>query len=245
VSDDPTQRFYGRWARLYDRLADVGTVARLRGAAVDALAPPRGGTAVDVGTGTGANLAYLRDAVGPGGRLVGLDLTSGMLRAAQRRLSRSRSSERPAEDEDGHGTVDDGVEVDLLRADAARPPLRDGAADAVLASFVSGMLRDPDAAVRRWADVVGPGGRLALLDFARSTGAGRPLNPAFRAFVRGTSPPGTRSSVDVSPAAILDQRVVAAHRALMDVCVDGSVSHETHALGFARVSAGTVAPRDE
>jgi hypothetical protein len=75
---------------------------------------------------------------------------------------------------------------------------------------------------------------------ARSTGRGGPLNPAFRAFVRATSPPGTRTTLGTSPAAVLDRRVVAAHRALFDVCTD--VTHETHAAGFARVSAGTVTP---
>jgi SAM-dependent methyltransferase len=116
-------------------------------------------------------------------------------------------------------------------------------ADAALASFVVGMLGDPAGAVREWARLVGPGGRLALLDFARSTDAGRPLNPAFAAFVRATSPPGTRSN-PASPATRLDERVADAHRALLSVCEPGSLTHETRALGFARVSAGTVRDPD-
>ena len=130
----------------------------------------------------------------------------------------------------------------MVRGDATRPPV--GEADAVFASFVSGMLDDPAAAVRAWADIVGPGGRLGLLDLGRSTRpAGRPLNDVFGLVVRATSPPGTRSRLDGSPAALLDQRVVAAHTALADCCTD--VEHETHALGYARLTVGTVVERGE
>jgi ubiquinone/menaquinone biosynthesis C-methylase UbiE len=216
-----TQRFYSRWAAFYDELADLPAVGRLRGAAVDALAPGRGATVLDVGCGTGATLPYLRRAVGPGGRVLGLDFTPGMLAVADERRRRAGWAN-----------------VHLLRGDAARPPLRDGAVDAVHAAFVDGMLADPDAAVRRWAELVGAGGRLVLVDLARSTGTGRPLNPLFSLFVRATSPPGSRVRVDRSPARTLDARVGEAHRALFDVCVD--VTHETYLFGFARVSAGTV-----
>jgi ubiquinone/menaquinone biosynthesis C-methylase UbiE len=213
-----TRQFYSRWARLYDAVADRSVVSRVRAEAVTALAPAPGDVVVDVGCGTGANVPHLRRRVRPGGAVVGLDFTPGMLAAARRRARR-----------------DGWDDVQLLRADATRPPVRE--ADAAFAAFVSGMLADPAAAVRSWAAVVGPGGRLGLLDLARSTGSGRPLNPAFRAFVRATTPPGGRS-VRRSPASLLDERVAAAHRALADVCTD--VTHETYALGFARVTAGTV-----
>lgn len=224
MSDATSRRFYSRWARLYDAVADRSPVARLRTAVTDALAPPRGGTAVDLGCGTGATLPYLAERVGPAGRVVGVDASRGMLAAARRRARREGWRR-----------------VALVRGDATRPPACE--ADAALASFVSGMLADPGAAVREWARLVGPGGRVALLDFARSTGAGRPLNPAFAAFVRATSPPGTRSAAS-SPAGTLDERVADAHRALLSVCEPASLTHETLALGFARVSAGTVRDPD-
>ncbi|WP_173862771.1 class I SAM-dependent methyltransferase [Salinigranum rubrum] len=221
-----TQDFYSRWARLYDTIARRSPgVQSLRERAADRLAPPAGGVVVDMGCGTGANLPFLSGQVGPEGRVLGVDFTPGVLAVARDRLS----------------TLPDtgpGAPVGVVRGDATRPPVRD--ADAVFASFVSGMLADPADAVDHWADVVGPGGRLGLLDLARSTHPlGRPLNGLFRAVVRGTSPPGTRSRVSTSPAALLDRRVVAAHRALFDRCVD--VEHETHALGYARLTAGTVA----
>ena len=82
-------------------------------------------------------------------------------------------------------------------------------------------------------------GRVALLDLARSTRrVGRPLNAAFRAFVLASSPPGTRERHGGSPGGVLDRRVAAAHRTLFDRC--SGVEHSTHALGFVRLSSGTV-----
>ena len=215
-----TQAFYSRWAGLYDAVARrMPGVGGLRERAADRLAPGPGDIVVDMGCGTGANLPYLQARVGPGGRVLGVDFTPGVLAVARDRF--------------------DGVDgVGVVRGDATRPPV--AAADAVFASFVSGMLAEPAAAVGTWADVVGPGGRLGLLDLARSTHPlGRPLNDLFRVVVRATSPPGTRSRLRESPAALLDRRVVAAHRALADRCE--TVEHETHALGYARLTVGTVA----
>lgn len=215
-----TQEFYTRWARLYDLIArQTPHVQDVRAAAVDALAPGPGDVVVEMGCGTGANFPHLRERVGPTGAVVGVDFTPGMVRTARR------------------GVREAGWEnVHVVRGDATRPPVAD--VDAVLSTFVSGMLADPAAAVRDWADLVGPGGRLGLLDLARSTApAGAPLNALFRLLVRAGAPPGTRGSVR-SPTAALDRRVADAHRALHDRCADGS--YETRALGFARISGGTV-----
>nr|WP_049947544.1 methyltransferase domain-containing protein [Candidatus Halobonum tyrrellensis] len=210
--------FYTAFARVYDALARRGPgVARLREALAGALDPKSGDAVVEMGCGTGANHRHVRERVGPTGTYLGVDFSPGVLSVAREREP----------------------DADFVRADATRPPVRDGAADACCAAFVSGMLGDPAAAVCEWAALTGPGGRLALLDLARTTREGwRALNPGFRLFVRAGSPPGTATSLDASPTASLDARVVAAHRALREVCTD--VEYRTLAGGFARVSAGTV-----
>lgn len=214
-----TQDFYSRWAAPYDLLATCAPgVGRIRTAAVDALDPSPGDTVLELGCGTGANFPALREAVGPDGTVVGVDLTAGMLRRAQARIDR-----------------EGWTNVHAVRGDAAHPPV--GTVDAVFASFLVGMLADPDAAVSTWLDHLRSGGRVALLDLARSTRpVGGALNPLFRAFVLASSPPGTRRSHDESPTRVLDRRVAAAHRTLLTAC-DATV-HETRALGFVRVSAG-------
>jgi ubiquinone/menaquinone biosynthesis C-methylase UbiE len=216
-----TQEFYTRYAALYDVVARrTPGVVGLRESVAAALDPDAGDVVVEMGCGTGANFPFLRERVGSTGTVVGVDFTPGVLGVARDRVAR-RGWEN----------------VHVVRADATRPPV--AAADAVLATFVSGMLSDPAAAVRTWASLVGPGERLALADLGRSTTpAARPLNAAFATLVRLTSPPGTTRRLDRSPTAVLDDRLVAAHRELERVCTD--VTRDRRAAGFARVRAGTV-----
>ena len=212
------QSFYTRWATLYDAIARrTPGVQRVRTEAADALRLEPGDTVVEMGCGTGANLPYLAKRVGPGGTVVGVDFSPGVLDVARRR-------------------VGDVPNVHLVRADATRPPVSD--ADAVLATFVSGMFDDPAAVVESWADLVGSGGRLCLVDLAETTHpTWRVLNPVFRALVRVTAPPRTRTMRE-SPTEMLDERFLAAHRALESRC--NGVNATTHAFGFARIRAGIV-----
>ncbi|SFL00587.1 Ubiquinone/menaquinone biosynthesis C-methylase UbiE [Halogranum rubrum] len=215
-----TQQFYTRWAGLYDALAShTPGIGGLRERAITRLAPARGDTVVEMGCGTGANFPYLRERVGSEGTVVGVDLTGGMLAEARARIER------------------EGWEnVHVVAGDAARPPVAD--ADAVFASFVSGMLADPAAAVDTWADLVDEGGRLGLLDLARSTRpVGRSLNVLFAGLVFAGLPSKRRADAAEAPR-LLDNRVVAAQQALRERCTD--VHYSTHALGFARLAAGTV-----
>ncbi|MFC7071127.1 class I SAM-dependent methyltransferase [Halobaculum lipolyticum] len=216
------QTFYSRLARLYDALARRGPgVDTLRRSLADALDPPPGATVVEFGCGTAANRPYLEARVGPEGTYVGVDFSPGVLRVARERGA--------AGGDPGH----------LVRGDATRPPLRADAVDACCGAFVSGMLADPATAVRDWASLVGPGGRLGLLDLARTTRPGwRVLNPAFGLFVRAGSPPGTAEALGRSPATVQDERVATAHRTLRELCTD--VDARTVLGGFGRVSAGTV-----
>lgn len=211
--------FYGRWAGLYDLLAT--RTPGIRGArerAVDALSLSPGETVVEMGCGTGANLPHLRERVGEPGRVVGVDLTPGVLDRARARV------ERP-----------DWPNVHVVRGDATRPPV--DRADAVLGTFVVGMFDDPAGAVRGWADVVGPGGRIALLD-AAPRGRSGPLDAAFRLFVALGAPPTARLRYEESPARLLDARVVAAREALHDRA--DVTTDQRFGRGFLRLTAGRV-----
>ncbi|QLD86415.1 methyltransferase domain-containing protein [Natronomonas halophila] len=218
--------FYGRWADCYDRIATAPGVGRWRRAAAAAVASP-GDTIVEMGCGTGANLPYLRERVGPEGHVIGLDITPELLDRARRRAVEY-----------------DNVEV--LRADATRPPFGGGDGtniDAIVGSFVCGMFEDPAAVVGDWCDVVGTGGRIALLEAtATDELLGRPLNPLFRAFT-AVGAPGT-DAWDVLRApfrgvdTVLSERVSAAQSVLADRTVERR--HETFALGFVDLLSGRV-----
>jgi SAM-dependent methyltransferase len=111
-------------------------------AAVAELGLRPGGRALDAGCGTARAAPLLRAAVGPGGTVVGVDLTPEMLREA---VALGRRA---------HGA--------LLEADCVRLPLAAGVFDAVLASGLVHHLPDPAAGLRELARVTRPGGRLAL-----------------------------------------------------------------------------------
>ncbi len=216
--------FYGRWADLYDRIASAPGVARWRRAAVDALALSPGDTVVEMGCGTGANLPHLRRAVGPSGRVVGLDLTGPLLERARGRVTRSGWSN-----------------VHLLQADMRAPPVQE--ADAVLGTFVCGMIDNPAVAVAGWCDLAT--GRVALLEASSSEHPiGRLLAPAFAAFVGAGQPAdsldeGLRNALSRRAAKSLDDRVAAARTALTDRAVRRC--YRTFGLGYVGLLSGRMA----
>ena len=214
------QSFYGRWARLYDVIATLPGIGSWRERAAGSLKLSPGDTVVEMGCGTGANVPYLREKVAPEGTVVGVDFTRGML---------DRAAERIA---------DEGwANVHLVRGDATAPPIE--TVDAVLGSFVVGMLADPATIVEDWLSLVRPGGRIALLDAARSSQSrARPLDAAFRLFVAASAPPTTQLRYPNPPWESLDERVAAARRPLEEHTTEYAT--EEFALGFVRLSSGRV-----
>ncbi|MTD56236.1 class I SAM-dependent methyltransferase [Amycolatopsis pithecellobii] len=110
--------------------------------AVAELAPPAGGAVADVACGTGRALPELRDAVGAGGAVFGVDVTAEMLAEAAAR---------------GRDKV-----ATLVLADAMRLPFPTGRLDAVFAAGLLAHLGDPLAGLAELARVCRPGGRLAV-----------------------------------------------------------------------------------
>ncbi|MEU8652269.1 class I SAM-dependent methyltransferase [Streptomyces sp. NPDC048737] len=142
MSDDHThvQEFFTPRAADWDsRFPDD---APAYAAAVAELGLHGGGRVLDAGCGTGRALPPLRDAVGPSGIVVGVDLTPAMLEAAVR-AGRDRAGR-------------------LLLADVTALPLRSGSLDAVFAAGLVAHLPDPSRNLRELARVVRPGGALAL-----------------------------------------------------------------------------------
>jgi ubiquinone/menaquinone biosynthesis C-methylase UbiE len=80
---------YDRVAPLYRALSPLFLItprARRKGVAALALRP--GDTVLEVGAGSGRNLPYLVDAVGPTGAVIGVDLSAGMLAEARKLIAR-------------------------------------------------------------------------------------------------------------------------------------------------------------
>lgn len=109
---------------------------------------PRRGRILEVGCGTGGLLVAAKRR---GLRIEGTDIASRWLLVARRRLT------------------DAGLDVRLTAANAERLPWPDGAFDALVADSVLEHLDDPTAALREWARVVRPGGRLLVWSPNRTT----------------------------------------------------------------------------
>jgi SAM-dependent methyltransferase len=216
--------FYGRWADLYDAIATAPGVGRWRSSAADALDLSRGDTVVEMGCGTGANIPYLRQRVGSEGRVIGIDLTRPLLDRARMRIERASWTN-----------------VDLVRGDASRPPIEQ--ADAILATFVIGLLPDPGDAVETWCDIAT--GRIALLDAASSHHPlGQLCNPLFGACVTAGTP---ADSVDETAKRLLTptddrRRLDTAVQASRDALVSSTSDrrYETFDLGFVGLLSGSV-----
>ena len=85
-SADEMRALYDRTARYYDLASALYTITgieRRRSQLIKAMRLPIGGTVIDLGTGTGVNLQRLADAVGDDGRVIGVDLSPGMLARAR------------------------------------------------------------------------------------------------------------------------------------------------------------------
>ncbi|ADB60354.1 Methyltransferase type 11 [Haloterrigena turkmenica DSM 5511] len=217
---ESAQEFYGRWADLYDLVARRTPgipKLRRRGAAACRLEP--GDTVVEMGCGTGANLPYLREQVGSEGTVVGIDFTGPVL---------ERARELTAEYDNVH----------VVRGDATQPPLAaDSDVDAVLATFVVGMLADPAGAVDDWCDLVGPGGRVVLANAASSREwYAPPVNAVFRAIVVLSTPPTTKLRYEDDPHRRLDEKIRAAHARLRERST--AVADERHVFGVVRLTGG-------
>jgi SAM-dependent methyltransferase len=138
----------------------------LQARVIDLAAPAPGATVADVGCGNGAYLAELAGR-GLAGRVLGLDMSLGMLAAARDRLASSGSSTRSgaagaAAPTETSGRSESPADVALIAADATALPLPDGVADLTLAMHMLYHVPDPSQAVRELRRVTRPGGRVVI-----------------------------------------------------------------------------------
>jgi len=140
-------QYWTRWTAEYDehqltRLSLPGEREAWSRTFGDAL-PPGTREVLDLGTGSG-NVALLLAA--DGYDVTGIDLSPGML--AQARAKLAGHPHPPA----------------FLEADAANPPFAQGSLDAIVSRYLLWTLRDAPTALRRWRELLRPGGVLVAID---------------------------------------------------------------------------------
>src|SRR6201986_3425890 len=137
-------KHYDITSRLYPVPGYPQRTQRLR--AVRSLGLHTGDTVIDMACGTGLNFSLLQKAVGPGGRIVGVDLTDAMLARAQDRIKAN-----------GWSTVSP------LQADAAGFDFP-AEVNAILSTYALTQVPECAEVIAHGAKALSAGGRWAVLD---------------------------------------------------------------------------------
>ncbi len=138
---------YQETASNYDNIRFVRICA---GRLVDLAQLQPGESILDVATGTGHLALAAAQAVGPSGKVTGLDLTREMLEQAKRKA-------------EAKGVTN----AEWREGDAERPPFPDATFDAVTCASGIFFLPNQLAALREWRRVLKPGGRVLFSTFGK------------------------------------------------------------------------------
>ncbi|MBX9795486.1 class I SAM-dependent methyltransferase [Sphingomonas sp.] len=157
------------------------------------LAPPPGGTVLEIGCGTGRNLIAAAKRF-PQARYFGIDISEAMLETARANAAKAGLADRIAF---AQGDATDFDPVALF-----------GTArfDRIFQSYTLSMIPDWEGALNQGAQLLAPGGRLDIVDFGQQEGLPAPFRALLFAWLR---------QFDVTPRATLGAalaRIGGAHK---------------------------------
>jgi ubiquinone/menaquinone biosynthesis C-methylase UbiE len=136
-----TREYFDDVAAQWDNMRKQFFGDGVRRAVIEAADLRPGALVADVGTGTG----FLAEAaIDNGARVIGIDISEGMLQQVSSRLA--------------------GRPFEARRTDGAALPLGDGEVEAVLANMFLHHAEDPAATIAQMARSLKPGGRLVITD---------------------------------------------------------------------------------
>jgi demethylmenaquinone methyltransferase/2-methoxy-6-polyprenyl-1,4-benzoquinol methylase len=151
ISKQKVQDMYQSGAKHYDFTTILFRLIGLRMKAyrllaIKKLCLQRGNCVIELGCGTGLNFPFLMEQIGPEGRLIGVDLTPGMLDIARVRVERSGWKN-----------------VELIQSDIAAYDFPEGV-NGVLATGLFGYIPEYDRVIKEASQSLVPGGHIAILD---------------------------------------------------------------------------------
>ncbi len=154
-SKEKARANYNRLSRWYDIIAG-STEKKYRDFGLQKLAASYGESILEIGFGTGHCLLALAQAVGPSGKVYGIDLSDGMLAISQERLRRADLFAR----------------TDLRVGDAVHLPFAAGKFDGVFMSFTLELFDSPEIpkVLQQCYSVLRPGGRLVVVSLVKKPG---------------------------------------------------------------------------
>ena len=145
---------YDRMALSYDiimsylaPLSSIGQEPFERSVWVKRLRLGEGARVLDVSTGTGRNIPFINRQVGPRGRVVGMDISKGMLARARMKMDRKRLKN-----------------IELQRANASLLPYKENSFDAVIHVGGVNTFGDRANALNEMVRVAKPKARIVIVD---------------------------------------------------------------------------------
>ena len=160
---EQTRAFYNKISRAYDLLSERSE-APMRKAGMELLRPRPGESILEIGFGTGHSLVSLAKAVGPQGRVFGLDLSDQMAKIAKENLAKAGLLERAR----------------IRCGDGAELPYPAGNMDGVFMSFTLELFDTPEIpkVLDECKRVLRPGGRIVVVGMSKE-GPKDPLVSVF------------------------------------------------------------------
>jgi len=146
------------FAEIFYRLLGC-KIPKYRKMTIKALELSKGDTVVELGCGTGSNFSLVLDAIGPSGKLIGVDITDKMLEQARKKVQ-----------ENGWKNVD------LVQSDFAEYKFPEGL-DGIFATGALSYSTQYDKIIKEGHDALKTGKNFVLLDFKKSEGAARIFGP--------------------------------------------------------------------
>ena len=147
MSTDEIRRYWDDFAAEYDSYPDHGLLdSDIRSAWKDLLRtwlPTTPSLVADLACGTGTMSVLMAEM---GHQVRGIDLSPEMVRLARAKAAPFGSA------------------IEIAAADASEPPFEAGSFDVVFARHILWTLPDPTEALRRWAALLRPGGRMVLVE---------------------------------------------------------------------------------
>ena len=160
-SKDDARASYNRLSRWYDMIAG-STEKKYRDMGLEKLSAQPGEKILEVGFGTGHCLLSLAQSVGAAGRVIGLDISDGMLAIAKDRLQKEGLGERV----DLH--LGDAANLDFIEANSL---------DGVFMSFTLELFDNPEIprVLQECKRILKPGGRVAVVSMTKTNPPGLPV----------------------------------------------------------------------
>lgn len=151
-SKDSTKAFYNKIARVYDFLSEESEKP-MREAGLKKLAAQPGERILEVGFGTGHCLVEVAQAVGPNGKVLGIDLSDQMVTLARDLLKQEGLAER----------------AELVCGDAERLPYESNRVDGIFFSFTLELFDTPELpkVLAECKRVLRPGGRIVVVGVSK------------------------------------------------------------------------------